>query len=70
VKPKLLIALGISGAVQFTAGMSGAEQIFAVNTDRQAPIFNTAHYGIIGDIYEVVPQMIRQIKEYKEQRIC
>lgn len=70
VKPKLLIALGISGAVQFTAGMSGAEQIFAVNTDRHAPIFNTAHYGIIGDIYEVVPQMIRQIKEYKEQRIC
>lgn len=62
VKPKLIITLGISGAVQFTAGMNGAERIFAVNTDPNASIFNVAHYGIVGDIYEVVPQLIEDIK--------
>ncbi|MFZ7131759.1 MAG: electron transfer flavoprotein subunit alpha [Eubacteriales bacterium] len=63
VKPKLIITLGISGAVQFTAGMNGAEQIFAVNTDAKASIFNIAHYGIVGDIYEIVPQLIKNIKD-------
>ena len=62
VKPKLIIALGISGAVQFTAGMNSSERIFAINKDENASIFNIAHYGIVGDIYEVVPQLILDIK--------
>lgn len=63
VKPKLIITLGISGSVQFAAGMNGAEQIFAVNKDADASIFNIAHYGIVGDIYEIVPQLIADIKK-------
>ncbi|MBU3161825.1 electron transfer flavoprotein subunit alpha [Clostridium frigoris] len=62
VKPKLIIALGISGAVQFTAGMNSSERIFAINKDSNASIFNVAHYGIVGDIYEIVPQLIENIK--------
>lgn len=62
VKPKLIITLGISGAVQFTAGMNGAERIFAINRDPNASIFNVAHIGIIGDIYEIVPQLIQDLK--------
>ncbi|WP_088228387.1 electron transfer flavoprotein subunit alpha/FixB family protein [Desulfosporosinus sp. FKB] len=65
VKPKLIITLGISGAVQFTAGMNGSDQIFAINKDPQASIFNIAHYGIIGDIYEIVPQLIENLKSSK-----
>ncbi|MDQ7095340.1 FAD-binding protein [Desulfosporosinus sp. PR] len=62
VKPKLIITLGISGAVQFTAGMNSSEQIFAINQDPHAAIFNLAHYGIIGDLYEIVPQLIDKLK--------
>jgi electron transfer flavoprotein alpha subunit len=64
VKPKLIITLGISGSVQFAAGMNGSEQIFAVNKDPHASIFNIAHYGIVGDIYEIVPQLIAGIKDH------
>lgn len=62
VKPKLIITLGVSGSVQFAAGMGGAEQIFAVNSDPHASIFNIAHYGIVGDIYEIVPQLIEDLR--------
>lgn len=62
VKPKLIITLGISGAVQFAAGMNSSERIFAINKDENASIFNVAHYGIVGDIYEIVPQLIQDIK--------
>nr|WP_091350467.1 electron transfer flavoprotein subunit alpha [Anaerobranca gottschalkii] len=62
VRPKLMITLGVSGAVQFTAGMGGAENVFAINKDPNAPIFNVAHYGIVGDLYEVVPKLIQMIK--------
>lgn len=55
IQPKLLITLGISGSVQFSAGISGAEYIIAVNSDLNAPIFNQAHLGIVGDLYEIVP---------------
>ncbi|AFM39339.1 electron transfer flavoprotein, alpha subunit [Desulfosporosinus acidiphilus SJ4] len=65
VKPKLIITLGISGAVQFTAGMNSSEQIFAINKDPHASIFNIAHYGIIGDLYEIVPQLIEDLKNSK-----
>ncbi|SHI94428.1 electron transfer flavoprotein alpha subunit apoprotein [Clostridium amylolyticum] len=66
VKPKLIITLGISGAIQFTIGMNKAEYIIAVNTDEKAPIFKLAHYGIVGDIYEVVPHLIKLIKGQEE----
>ncbi|MCL1795295.1 MAG: electron transfer flavoprotein subunit alpha [Clostridia bacterium] len=59
VRPKLLIAAGISGAIQFTASMSGAEHIIAVNTDDTAPIFGVAHVGIIGDLYQIIPDLLR-----------
>lgn len=65
VKPRLIITLGVSGAVQFAAGMNGAEYIFAINQDEKASIFNIAHYGIVGDIYEIVPQLIEKIKVAK-----
>ncbi|HEY8463700.1 MAG TPA: electron transfer flavoprotein subunit alpha [Bacillota bacterium] len=63
VKPKLIITCGVSGAVQFTACMNSAEQIFAINLDRNAPIFKVAHYGIVGDLYQILPRLIAKIKE-------
>ena len=66
VKPKLLICLGISGAVQFAAGMKASDCIIAVNTDKSAPIFDVAHYAVIGDVNEIVPRLIKMIKGAKE----
>jgi electron transfer flavoprotein alpha subunit len=66
VKPKLIITLGISGAVQFTAGMNNSECIIAINKDPKASIFDVAHYGIVGDIYEILPKLISDIKEGRE----
>lgn len=63
VRPKLIITCGVSGSVQFTAGMNNSEQIIAINKDENAPIFKTAHYGIVGDLYEIIPSLIAQIKE-------
>lgn len=65
VKPKLIITCGVSGSVQFIAGMNSSEHIFAINEDPNASIFNVAHYGVVGDIYEVVPQIIKNIKNHK-----
>lgn len=62
VRPKLYIACGISGSVQHRAGMSGSAKIIAINTDASAPIFSIAHYGIVGDLGEVIPKMIRAYK--------
>ncbi|WP_196593331.1 electron transfer flavoprotein subunit alpha [Pectinatus sottacetonis] len=62
VRPKLIITCGVSGAIQFVAGMNHAENIFAINIDPKASIFKTANYAITGDIYEVVPELINKIK--------
>lgn len=62
VRPKLLITLGVSGSVQFSAGMNGAEKIIAVNTDAHAPIFSIAHVGIVGDAAAVTAELIDCIK--------
>lgn len=62
VKPKLMITLGVSGSVQFAAGMNGSEYIFAVNSDEKAEIFNVAHFGIVGDLYEVLPELIERVR--------
>lgn len=62
VRPKLIITVGVSGAIQFTACMDGAERIIAINQDSKAPIFGIAHLGIVGDLYDVVPRLIELIK--------
>jgi electron transfer flavoprotein alpha subunit len=62
VRPKLIITCGVSGAIQFTAGMNHAENIFAINQDPNAQIFKTANYALTGDLYEIVPKLIEKIK--------
>lgn len=66
VKPKLIICCGISGAVQFAAGMNNSECIIAINKDEKASIFNIAHYGIVGDIYKIIPELIQSIRLGRE----
>lgn len=65
VKPKFIICLGISGAVQFAAGMKSSSTIVAINTDKSAPIFDIAHYCVVGDVAEILPRIIKSIKEAK-----
>jgi len=66
VRPKLFIACGVSGSVQFIAGMKGAECIFAINKDADAAIFKSAHYGAVGDIYEIIPELIAYLTKIED----
>ena len=68
VKPKLIITCGVSGAIQFVAGMNNSDMIISINEDPKAQIFDVAHYAIIGDIYEIIPGLIEQLKEMKKNR--
>ena len=63
VRPRLIITCGVSGAIQFTAGMNASEHIVAINNDKTAPIFDVAHIGIVDDLYQVIPKLIVKLKE-------
>jgi len=68
VRPKLYIACGISGAIQHLVGMQDSDIIIAINRDRQAPIFEVASYGIVGDVLQIVPAITSQIRELRTRR--
>ncbi len=67
IRPKLLICFGISGAVQFNAGAASADWIVAINEDPDAAVFQIAHYGLVGDLYEIVPRLIHGLRERRAQ---
>ncbi len=62
VKPKLIVTVGVSGAIQFISGMQNSGTIVSINNDPNAPIFNIAHYAVVGDLYQIIPELIQKIQ--------
>ena len=69
VRPKLIITCGVSGAIQFTSCMNASDHIVAINTDETAPIFDVAHIAIVGDLYQIIPQLIEKLKEDRHEAV-
>ncbi|OGR30025.1 MAG: electron transfer flavoprotein subunit alpha [Desulfuromonadaceae bacterium GWB2_53_15] len=68
VRPKIYIACGISGAIQHLVGMQDSDMVIAINRDKNAPIFEVATYGIVGDLFQVIPAITRKIRELKQKK--
>ena len=69
VRPKLIITCGVSGAIQFVAGMDRADIIVAINKDEKAPIFKAAHYALVGDLYDIIPRLIEKLRGGREESL-
>jgi electron transfer flavoprotein alpha subunit len=68
VRPKVYIACGISGAIQHLVGMQDSDVVIAINRDKEAPIFEVATYGIVGDLFQIIPAITNRLRELKAQR--